>query len=325
MQKLSYFAILFGLLFATYAAAQPRSEFSTDVRQYAAKAVCTWGDELSESGIFGIQATSVNLHNPYYEDVNFRWKLAAALPGREGEISRFVDMELGPDGATRIDCNLIKEWGDQHGVLENGGFEGFVIIQSESELDVTAFHYAGGKESPQSVEVETYRVREINAPGQIFQCHNGNIPLQTSTGWTSLNGSVRSATPNGNQHNQTYPWLTIGGTGTLLSRYPNGNYFFLLDFCLCEDGEATVEVDSLRADNFAQAFLDGASLTAGVTNNFGSGPVGSGSLSAAPTTGQHQLIVFARNFASSTGGSTRFGISIAGALEFENGYLGQCR
>lgn len=312
------------LLLASTFAAKADPTFTTNVHQYAVKAVCASEGELAESEIFGFQSTTINLHNPFYEDTKLRWKLAAAQSGYQGEISEFMDTDLRPDGAMRIDCSQIRRWGEEHNALENGGFEGFVVIQSENELDVTSFHYAGDKESARSVEVETYQVRKITAPERVFQCHNGDAPMEAFSGWTSPQGLVRFSSAAGGQHISGVPWMTIGGTGPNLARYPNSFFFFTLDFCLCDDGAANVVVDSLRADNYAQTFLDGQILTPSVTNNFGGGPAGSGSLAALPSAGQHQLVVFARNFGSSSNTPTRFGVALSGTLSFENGYLGQC-
>jgi hypothetical protein len=156
------------LVLASTSVAQASPSFTTNVHQYAAKAVCASGEELAESDIFGFQSTTVNLHNPFYDDTKLRWKLASAQSGRQGEISKFTDTKLGPDGAMRTDCAMIRKWGEEHNALENGGFEGFVVIQSEAELDVNSFHYAGDKESARSVDVETYKVREIAAPERVF-------------------------------------------------------------------------------------------------------------------------------------------------------------
>jgi hypothetical protein len=54
--------------------------------------------------------TAINVHNPMYETVKFRKKVAIAFPREKpGPISQFFDARLGPDEAFEIDREDIFE------------------------------------------------------------------------------------------------------------------------------------------------------------------------------------------------------------------------
>ena len=91
----------------------------------------------------GIYYTAINLHNPTDRRTAIRLKVAVALDdGKPGPISRFIDLILGPDEAISIDCRQISK------LLEamHGFSEGFVVIESDVELDVVAVYTAAGKD-----------------------------------------------------------------------------------------------------------------------------------------------------------------------------------
>jgi hypothetical protein len=124
--------------------------------QYAVKVICTADipgtSQTSGSVLPGVYQTAVNIHNPSTERTRFRVKLVVAEP------SKFIEDALAPNHATRWDCDRIRiAFGPFiHGV------EGFLVIESTNNLDVTAV-YTAGKVGGQveSIDVEQIRERQI--------------------------------------------------------------------------------------------------------------------------------------------------------------------
>ena len=115
--------------------------------QYAAKVVC--GKSAGKVVAPGAYFTAVNVHNPTYTTIGLRVKVAVALPGLQpGPVSKFYTAELGPDEALEIDCPDIfnPEIFRFPQPLRAGFLKGFVVIESEVELDVVAVYTAVGRE-----------------------------------------------------------------------------------------------------------------------------------------------------------------------------------
>ncbi len=106
--------------------------------QYAVKCIC--GRPASRVVAPGVYFTAINVHNPGREGVHFRKKIAVALPSEKaGPVSRFFEARLGPDEALEIDCPDILKHAETERFLK-----GFVVIESQSELDVVAVYTAAG-------------------------------------------------------------------------------------------------------------------------------------------------------------------------------------
>ena len=109
--------------------------------QYAVKFVC--GKSQGEVVAPGEYWTAINVHNPLYRDIRFRKKVAVALPNeRPGPVSKFFDAKLGPDEALEIDRRDIEKHADSKADF----LKGYVVIESETELDVVAVYTAAGRE-----------------------------------------------------------------------------------------------------------------------------------------------------------------------------------
>lgn len=101
--------------------------------QYAAKFVC--GRSAGEVVAPGTYFTAINVHNPTDRDIELRKMSAVALPREQsGKVSEFFDAKLGPDETLEIDCPEIRERTDR----EADFLKGFVVIESDVELDVVA-------------------------------------------------------------------------------------------------------------------------------------------------------------------------------------------
>jgi hypothetical protein len=121
--------------------------------QYAAKFVC--GKSPGVVVAPGVYFTAVNVHNPTYTRIRFRLKIAVALPGlKPGPVSKFYDAELGPDEALEIDCPDIFKMAP----TDAGFLKGFVVIESEVELDVVVVYTASGREG----QVETLHTERVS-------------------------------------------------------------------------------------------------------------------------------------------------------------------
>jgi hypothetical protein len=109
------------------------------------------GDSDHEILSRGTYFTAINVHNPNAALVRLRYKAATALPNQPGPVSRFEEIRLAPDATFEIDGpQLRKLIGDDQPFVK-----GFVVIESEHELDVVAVYTAG---APQVAILHTERV-----------------------------------------------------------------------------------------------------------------------------------------------------------------------
>jgi hypothetical protein len=120
--------------------------------QYAVKFIC--GKSGGEVVAPGTYFTAINVHNPTATTIVFRKKVAIALPGEQpGRVSDFFDAKLGPDEALEIDCPDIM----RHADTSADFLKGFVILESDVELDVVAVYTAAGA----SGQVETLHTERV--------------------------------------------------------------------------------------------------------------------------------------------------------------------
>jgi Concanavalin A-like lectin/glucanases superfamily len=154
-----------------------RSQFAERVTfQYAAKFVC--GKSAGEVVAPGVYFTAINVHNPLYTDVRFRVKVAIGLPGlKPGPVSKFHVATLGADEALEIDCHDIHKLAEYRADF----VKGFVVIESETELDVVAVYTAAGGEG----QVETIHTERVPArtrkSGTREVCLGFEAPLTVGT------------------------------------------------------------------------------------------------------------------------------------------------
>jgi hypothetical protein len=121
--------------------------------QYAAKFACgkPGADELAP----GVYFTAINVHNPTEHEVSLRKKIAVA--GRREESGEkpktLFDAQLRPDAALEIDCPDIRA----HADVPEEFLKGFVVLESEVELDVVAVYTAAGGDG----QVETLHTERV--------------------------------------------------------------------------------------------------------------------------------------------------------------------
>ncbi len=150
--------------------------------QYATKVVCGRSDgKILAPGLY---FTAVNVHNPTYTTVEFRVKVAVALPGLQpGPVSEFRHAKLGPDEALEIDCPDIfnREIFKFPVPIRPRFLKGFVVIESKVELDVVAVYTAAGSEkSVETLHTERVPARELRE-GSEAVCVDFELPLALGT------------------------------------------------------------------------------------------------------------------------------------------------
>jgi hypothetical protein len=129
---------------------------------YRAKFVC--GQPVGNTLAPGRYFTIINVHNPIEdasaEPISFTMKFAVAPPPKQGHTQFSSSFDVASDNVREISCGeIIRE---AHGVanLCSASFcEGFVVIESQAELDVTAIYTAANLNPPQQVRaLHTTRV-----------------------------------------------------------------------------------------------------------------------------------------------------------------------
>jgi hypothetical protein len=117
----------------------------TTTYSYAAKIVCGIQKKHEDTRLArGFYATNINIHNPSEAGAIFTKKLALTIPPGDqapGKIMPIAKDKLAPDEALEVDCRDIEKR------LFPSGFptpyiEGFVVIESQISLDVTAVYTA---------------------------------------------------------------------------------------------------------------------------------------------------------------------------------------
>ena len=125
---------------------QPREAF-----KYAAKIVCgTQEDPENLRLARGLYATAINILNPGSKPAKFTKKLSLTYPPEAqepGAVYNISTDKLKPDEALEVDCEDLKR------TLFPNGFparyiKGFVVIRSDTSLDVTAVYTTRSLDGP---------------------------------------------------------------------------------------------------------------------------------------------------------------------------------
>ena len=127
--------------------------------QYAVKFVC--GRSIPNAQVTppvapGFYFTAINVHNPNPGPIEFRKKFAQALPNQKaGRVSRLFPAALKEDEAFEIDCPEISRGLD----VRPGTFvKGFVVFQTEREIDVVAVYTTAASATANVISITTERV-----------------------------------------------------------------------------------------------------------------------------------------------------------------------
>jgi len=117
--------------------------------QFAVKFLC--GRSEGKAVAPGEYWTAVNVRNPTDRPIGFKKRFAIAWPGeRAGDVTDFFGAELGPDEALEIDRDDLYE----HVGTRPRFLKGFVVINSDVQLDVVAVYSAIGETGGIALHVE---------------------------------------------------------------------------------------------------------------------------------------------------------------------------
>lgn len=269
MRKLITLGLLFSLLTLALATAPTTSrtfaQANTEL-QYAAKFVCGRANGAPASP--GDYYTMVNVRNPSpNRAVKFRKKFARALPDEKaGKVTQFFKAELQADEALGIDCLNIY----QHTGITPGTFiEGYVVINTPTELDVATVYTAG---HPQVETLHTERVQPRRVPIPP-PCANLNLSLSTGTANWQIISDPDASTVEPRAASDVIPpnvgWSSVPSTrwigpktisGTDVNGL-EGDYTYQVCFCLCNEfSDARLTVIGL-ADNSAKVLLNNTQIS----------------------------------------------------------------
>lgn len=147
--------------------------------QYAVKVVCgrvaaSPAGAAASPVAPGQYWTAVNIHNPdKCKGARFRWKVAVGRPGEPGPISAYQNARvLEPDRAIELDTRQIL---NSLAPPVPGFVKGYVVIESDIELDVVAVYSTAQTPSGPVSSFHTERVR----PRCVPVCEDLVLPLHT--------------------------------------------------------------------------------------------------------------------------------------------------
>jgi hypothetical protein len=141
--------------------------------QYAVKFICGRAGAIPDFQILarGTYFTVINIHNPLLGNVSFRKKLVSQFRlGEPGPIRPFTDIQLSADGALEFTCRNIalEVIGKTDEQARRVFLEGFVVIESRTELDVVALYTTGKGDVPKhpvvAMSLERVPVRRLALP-----------------------------------------------------------------------------------------------------------------------------------------------------------------
>ena len=126
---------------------KPKPPVTSQVYTYSVKITCVPHLGSASPALMPAKyRTAVNVHNPWEESVNIvKWVTLSPPQGQTPISGDKIHESLGPWGAFDVDCPHVRdEFGLPQGSKVPGG-KGFMIIQSDRELDVVAVYTARGE------------------------------------------------------------------------------------------------------------------------------------------------------------------------------------
>jgi hypothetical protein len=281
--------------------------------QYAAKFVCGPSpNSLVEPGDY---RSTINIHNPQYQTVDIRYKVALAGPQADGTKSAFVFSKIGPDGAQAFDCDYIRKLSGGAGLID-----GFFVIESKLPLDVLGY-YTGTSiaQVATAIHIERYVPRAIPARNPLCT-PNLTVNLADVRNWVRANNSqVDVVSPLIGAWDQGRPWMSYTASGY---SGENKSFTYQLDFCSCTEGAVVVRGDA-KSDNSAFGALVASSGTPQILSIPGGGNFGPGPPAAMTGTATNVGTGYIEITVNNVGGPT--GLSTMGSFILGDGYLGACK
>jgi hypothetical protein len=147
------------LLFTVSISAQESNDNQDDKSffQYAAQFTCGTNPQATARVLPGQYATSVNILNAKESKTVFRKRVALTFPPptqEGGAVSEPIVDELEPVQALKVACDEIPAEFFPDAADLPPYVHGFLIIESRTELNVTAVYTTGMAEAVESIDVE---------------------------------------------------------------------------------------------------------------------------------------------------------------------------
>ena len=206
--------------------------------------------------------TAINIHNPdKCRSARFRWKVVVARRlGEELAVPIYQRMQvLGPDQAVEIDCDLI---GKALPLPAPEFIKGYVVLESDSELDVVAV-YSGGQAGCQalsSFHTERVPARTVAVcEDLVLSLNTGMAGWQTVAPTTGPLGPVALVNPLNSAWTGTLPfgtrWVSQAGSDGVSTSL--GTQYYELCFELCSGFTVPAPFQiQVMADDSAVVFLN---------------------------------------------------------------------
>jgi hypothetical protein len=206
----------------------------------------------------GIYYSSVNVHNPWRQDVNYAVKLAVSdYNGKPGNKSNFICFKLGPDETTEFDnVGFLSVYPG----TPPSFFEGYCVIESEEQLDVVGVYTGAAVQDKHLGAMHMERVlprvisickdllnMDISTGVMQWQLHQ--VPI---SGSTLVVGLAPISTPKCSSW--TTPGIWVGTSG--INKTGPGHYIYELKFCLCWTFHNAQINFKLGADNEATILIN---------------------------------------------------------------------
>lgn len=285
--------------------------------QYAVKIVCgTITQKSTEHPLStGEYKTKINVHNfSRCECVTFCWKVAIGFPHlKVGPVSDFLEASLCADEALEIDCSDIKKRIAKD--LEH--IEGWVVIESPSELDVVAVYSTSElKDGP----VNAFHTERVHSRC-LAVCDDFDLNISTGVaawqvkepGTAVFNVATLTGTvPGWNPPQAGSIWVRPG------SNKAPGSYTYKLNFKLCSGFKKPNLHMNLLADNFIESVsLNGNQIMPSQSPgpNFNIAPIAC-TTNQFFKTGINELTIIVNN---SGRDSSPTGLDVYGFIEVANG------
>lgn len=207
--------------------------------------------------------TATNIHNPdKCKDANFRWKVAVAGLGAQGPVSVYQrPLKLNPDTALEIDCAQVMK------VVQTlfpppaqvpTFVKGYVVIESDIELDVVAVYSGTQGANTQLSSFHTERVQ----PRCVPVCEDLVLPLHTGLAdWQTVSPPPLGPVVPVTNVNWAAPpfgssWVSQTSTDGTSASQGVRRYELCFDLCFGYAVPAPFQIQGL-ADNSANVFLNG--------------------------------------------------------------------
>jgi hypothetical protein len=216
--------------------------------------------------------TAINIHNPdKCKHARFRTKIAVAnpIPFAQGPVSQHVGLAaLGPDHAFEIDCQFIKAaWPFLFSGQSAPNFvKGYVVIESDHELDVVAVYTAAPSSNKPLTTFQTERVPGRCVPvceDLVLPLHTGIAAWQTVTPTAGqLGPAVLVTPPLGPPPPAGSQWISqFSNDGTNATTVPLTKYYELcFELCSGFTTPSTFPIQ-VKGDDQVQVFLNNTAVT----------------------------------------------------------------